>query len=67
MNSDSVGCLRNSANACLQVPYRRYVEVNSKNSTKTCADCGTLHDRDVNAARNTLIAGAGTALESEAA
>lgn len=24
-----------------------------------CTECGTLHDRDVNAARNTLIAGAG--------
>jgi transposase len=28
-----------------------------------CSECGTLHDRDVNAARNTLFAGAGTAHE----
>jgi putative transposase len=28
-----------------------------------CSDCGSLHDRDVNAARNTLFAGAGYALE----
>ena len=29
----------------------------------TCADCGSSHDRDINAALNTLIAGAGSALE----
>lgn len=61
-----------------------YVEVDSRNSTKTCSNCGALtgptglnglavrhwrcacgaqHDRDVNAARNTLIAGAGAAHE----
>lgn len=62
-----------------------YVEVDSRNSTKTCsacgclsgptglaglkvrewacADCGARHDRDVNAAINTLIAGAGGAHE----
>jgi len=62
-----------------------YVEVDSRNSTKTCsacgclsgptglaglkvrqwtcADCGAQHDRDVNAAINTLIAGAGLAHE----
>jgi IS605 OrfB family transposase len=28
-----------------------------------CTDCGSLHDRDVNAARNTLLAGAGAAHE----
>lgn len=32
-----------------------------------CIGCGTLHDRDQNAAINALIAGAGTALEREAA
>ena len=62
-----------------------YIEVNSKFSTKTCSncgslsgptgwtglsvrqwrctDCGSLHDRDVNAARNTLHAAAGLAVE----
>jgi transposase len=29
----------------------------------TCADCGSAHDRDVNAAMNTLIAGVGTTHE----
>jgi transposase len=65
-----------------------YVEVDSRNSTKTCsacgrlsgptglaglkvrqwtcADCGAQHDRDVNAAINTLIAGAGLAHEMSA-
>jgi putative transposase len=32
----------------------------------TCAECGASHDRDVNAAINTLIAGAGLAHESGA-
>ena len=62
-----------------------YIEVDSKFSTKTCSncgslsgptgwaglsvrqwrctDCGSLHDRDVNAARNTLHAAAGLAVE----
>lgn len=62
-----------------------YVEVKSRNSTKTCSACGALsgpaglrglkvrqwtcvacgaeHDRDVNAAMNALIAGAGLAHE----
>jgi putative transposase len=64
---------------------RQFLEVPSKNSTKTCsacgslsgptgyaglrvrqwtcADCGSAHDRDVNAAMNTLIAGVGITLE----
>jgi putative transposase len=63
----------------------QYDEPDSKFSTKTCSDCGslsgptgwsglavrqwrcsecgTLHDRDVNAARNTLFAGVGTTHE----
>lgn len=62
----------------------QYVEVDSRNSTKTCSACGALtgptgyaglkvrhwtcgcgaeHDRDINAAINTLIAGAGAAHE----
>jgi putative transposase len=62
-----------------------YIEVDSKFSTKTCSncgslsgpsgwaglsvrqwrciDCGSLHDRDINAARNTLFAGAGLSPE----
>lgn len=64
---------------------REYVEVPSRNSTKTCSACGrldgptglrglkvrewrcacgALHDRDINAARNTLALGAVLALES---
>lgn len=63
-----------------------YVEVDSRNSTRTCSTCGALsgptgwtglsvrgwdcgacgahHDRDVNAAVNTLIVGAGLAHET---
>lgn len=65
----------------------RYIEVDSRFSTKTCsacgclsgpsgfsgpavrewvcAECGTAQDRDVNAALNTLILGARSALETE--
>mgnify|MGYP001576935974 FL=1 len=64
---------------------RTYLEVEPRNSTKTCSSCGALsgpsglaglsvrqwrcggcgalHDRDVNAARNALAAGAGTTHE----
>lgn len=63
-----------------------YIEVSSRNSTRTCSACGALtgptgwaglsvrqwdcsacgahHDRDINAAMNTLIAGAGLAHET---
>lgn len=63
----------------------RYIEVASKNSTRTCSACGALtgpqgwaglkvrhwqcgcgaeHDRDTNAAINTLIAGLGASLDA---
>jgi transposase len=64
---------------------RQFLEVPSKNSTRTCSACGAFtgptgyaglsvrqwmctacgadHDRDVNAAVNTLIAGVGITLE----
>ena len=67
----------------------RYVEVDSRFSTKTCSacgclsgpsgfsglavrewtctECGTRQDRDVNAALNTLLSGAGRASKSEIA
>ena len=65
----------------------QYIEVDSRNSTKTCSacgclsgpsgfsglavrewtctECGTHQDRDVNAALNTLLLGAGRASKSE--
>lgn len=64
----------------------QYIEVASRNSTRTCSSCGALtgpqgwaglsirqwscgcgavHDRDINASINTLLAGAGIALEPE--
>jgi putative transposase len=67
----------------------QYVEVDSRNSTKTCSNCGAMtgptglaglkvrqwrctecgihHDRDVNAARNTLLAAVGMTVESRKA
>jgi len=67
---------------------RKYIEADSKGSTKTCSnclaktgptgkaglsvrqweciECGILHDRDHNAAINTLLVGLGTSLERSA-
>ena len=86
--SAATGQLRQMLSYKCRAGGRKYVEVNSKNSTRvcsacgvltgptgwaglsvrtwTCKECGASHDRDVNAAFNTLMAGAGTALERKA-
>lgn len=83
--SSSHGELRSMLSYKSSLCGREYIEVASKNSTKTCSACGALtgpsglaglsvrqwvckecgshHDRDINAAINTLIVGVGTTHE----
>jgi putative transposase len=85
IRSSSFGQLRQMLAYKSRAGGTQYVEVDSRNSTKTCSacgslsgpvglsglkvrqweckDCGAFHDRDINAARNTLKAGAGYAHE----
>lgn len=85
VSSSSHGQLQSMLAYKCRAGGRQYVEVLSRNSTRTCSACGALtgptgyaglsvrqwvcsacgasHDRDINAAINTLKAGAGIALE----
>jgi len=87
--SSSHGQLRAMLDYKCRTGGRQYLEVASRNSTRTCSGCGCLsgpqglaglsvrqweclacgthHDRDVNAAINTLIAGVGATLERRVA
>jgi|SRR6185369_324228 len=86
--SSSHGQLRSMLAYKCRAGGREYIEVPSRNSTKTCSTCGALsgpsgwaglkvrlwtcahcgaeHDRDVNAAINTLKVGLGMSLELSA-
>lgn len=85
VSSSSHGQLQSMLAYKCRTGGRQYIEVPSRNSTRTCSACGALtgptgyaglsvrqwvcsacgasHDRDINAAINTLKAGAGIALE----
>jgi len=86
--SSSHGQLRSMLAYKCRIGGREYIEVPSRNSTRTCSTCGALsgpsgwaglsvrlwtcahcgaeHDRDVNAAVNTLKVGLGMSLEMSA-